>query len=63
MKQDLTYMTDLVRRASKEYEDNLEGQANFIQFFVTSRFGKHVQVFIYNFIEGRAGHIFHINLG
>lgn len=54
---------ELIKRANKEYNTDLGKQADFIQFFATSKYGRHFQIFIYDYTQGRAGHCFNINLG
>ena len=48
----------LVQTAARDYEDDLDKQAEFLYFYVTNRFGKQIQIFIYDLREGRSGHLF-----
>lgn len=62
-KEDHQFFMKLVARCVEEEKENLEKQSEFIQFFASQKYGKHVQVFIFDYRKGRSGHLFYSNLG
>ena len=55
---DEVFFQELIGEGVKAYPNNLEKQAEFIQFYANEKKGRHHQVFIHDCFEGEEGHAF-----
>ena len=53
---------NIVEKAQMDYPGALDKQTEFLHFYASKKYGKYIQIFIYNFQEGRSGHCFKTNL-